>query len=66
MFSINAAPEPREDPALTPYLALLERDIVTRPEALVPLTRELADPMIAATEGVEVDPEAPIDGEVAL
>ena len=64
--SVHAAAEPVEDPALAPFLALLERDIAARPEALIPLTPELAARMTAATEGVEVDPDAPIEGEVAL
>ena len=54
------------DPALAPFLALLERDITARPEALVPLTPDLVARMTAATEGVEADPDAPIEGEVAL
>ncbi len=64
--SVHAAAEPEEDPALAPFLALLERDIAARPEALVPFTSELAACMTAATEGVEIDPDTPIDGEVAL
>jgi antitoxin PrlF len=64
--SVHAAPEPEEDPALAPFLALLESDIAARPEALVPLTPELAARMTAATEGVTADPDAPIGGEVAL
>ena len=47
-------------------LALLERDIADRPEALVPLTPELAARMTTATEGVAVDPDAPTKGEVVL
>ncbi len=64
--SVRAVIEPEEDPALAPFLALLERDMAARPEALVPLTPEMAARMTAATEGVETDPEAPIEGEVAL
>ena len=64
--SVHAAAEPVADPALAPFLALLERDIAARPEALITLTPELAARMTAATEGVEVDPDAPIEGEVAL
>jgi antitoxin PrlF len=30
--SVHAAGEPQEDPALAPFLALLERDIAARPE----------------------------------
>jgi antitoxin PrlF len=64
--SVHAVAEPEEDPALGPFLALLERDISTWPEALVPLTSELAARMTAATEGVEADPDAAIEGEVTL
>lgn len=64
--SVHAAAEPEEDPALAPFLALLKRDVAARPEALVPFTPELAARMTAATEGVEIDPDTPIDGEVAL
>lgn len=46
-------PAARSEPeALAPLLALLERDIAARPEALVPLTPELAARMMAATKGV--------------
>jgi antitoxin PrlF len=64
--SVHAAVEPEEDRALVPFLALLERDVAARPEALVPLTAELANRMAAATEGVEADPDASIEGDVAL
>jgi antitoxin PrlF len=64
--SVHAAVEPEEDPALAPFLALLERDAAARPEALVPLTPELASRMTAATEGVATDPDASIEGDVAL
>jgi len=65
-ISVHAVTEPDSDPALAPFLALLERDIAVRPAALVPLTPEMAARMTVATEGVEVDPDAPIEGEVAL
>jgi antitoxin PrlF len=53
------------DPALAPFLALLEADIARRPaSAVLPLTASLASRMEALTG--EVDPDAPIDGEVAL
>lgn len=64
--SVYAAAGPEEDPALAPFLALLERDIAAQPEALVPITPELTARMAAATEGVEGDPDAPIEGDVAL
>ena len=64
--SVHAAAELGDDPALAPFLALLEHDIASRPEALVPLMPELAARMMAVTEGVEVDPDTPIAGDVAL
>ena len=53
------------DPVLAPFLALLAADIARRPAAAVlPLMPALATRMEALTG--EVDPDAPIDGEVAL
>jgi antitoxin PrlF len=66
IVSVHAVAEPREDPALAPFLALLEQDIAARPQALVLLTSELTARMTAATEGVDSDPDAPIEGDVAL
>ncbi len=56
------------DPALAPFLALLEADIANRPRnAVLPLTPALAARMEALTGGLEeVDPDAPIEGDVAL
>jgi antitoxin PrlF len=64
--TVHPAAESDKDPALAPFLALLEGHIAARPEALVPLTPELAARMAAATEGVAADPDPPIEGEVAL
>jgi antitoxin PrlF len=57
-----------EDPALTPFLALLEADLVARPaKAVRPLPEALAGRLEAlGTEAGEVDPDAPIEGEVSL
>lgn len=56
------------DPALAPFLALLEADLAARPaEAVRPLPQALAGRMEAlAAEVGEVDPGAPIEGEVSL
>ncbi len=56
------------DPALAPFLALLEADLAARPaEAVRPLPKVLAGRLeaLAAEVGV-VDPDAPIEGEVSL
>jgi antitoxin PrlF len=63
---VEPGAEPGADPALAPFLALLERDIAAQPNMLVPLTPELVARMTAATEGVTVDPDATIEGEVTL
>lgn len=65
VVSLRAAEEPA-DPALAPFLALIERDLAARPTALVALTPDLAARIEAATEGVTADPDAPVEGEVAL
>ncbi len=62
---------PEEDvshPALAPFLALLEADIAGRPAmAVLPLTDALAGRIEGLTgELGVVDPNAPIEGEVAL
>ena len=56
------------DPALKPFLTLLEADIANRPtSAVLPLTPALASRMEAlAGEVGTVDPDTPIEGEVAL
>ena len=57
-----------EDPALAPFLALLEADLAARPaEAVRPLPEALAGRLEAlAAEAGEVDPDAAIEGEVSL
>ena len=64
--SVHAVEEPEADPALGPVLELLAHDMAARPEALAPLTSDLADRMRAASEGVQADPDAQIEGDVAL
>ncbi len=54
------------DSRLAPFLALLERDMAARPEALASLGSDLADRMRAATEGVEGCVDGSIEGDVAL
>lgn len=66
VVSLHAAEQPEPDPALSAFLALLERDIAARPDALAPLTATLAGRIDAATAGVTADHEEPIEGDVAL
>ncbi|TLU70668.1 type II toxin-antitoxin system PrlF family antitoxin [Lichenicoccus roseus] len=67
--TIHAVPEDETtDPALAPFLTLLEADMAGRPTgAVLPLTATLAAQLEAVTgELGEVDPDALIEGEVAL
>jgi antitoxin PrlF len=54
------------DPALDAFLAFLANDIAQRPDAIEALSPALASRLAELTEGIEVDPDAPIEGEVDL
>ena len=67
--TVHALPEEDDaaDPALAPFLALLEADLAARPSEVRPLPEGLAARMDAlAAEMGDVDPDAPIEGEVSL
>jgi antitoxin PrlF len=63
-----AAEEDADDPALEPFLALLEADVAARPaDAIRPLPKALEGRLDALGNEVgEVDTDAPIEGEVSL
>ena len=56
---------PHTDPALAPFLDLLDRDITEHPERLRVFPRELVVRMERLTRGVPVDHDAPLDDTVA-
>ncbi len=69
--TVHALPPEQDeaaDPALAPFLALLEADLAARPaQAVRPLPKRLTGRLEAlAAEVGEVDPDAPIKGEVSL
>ena len=68
--TVHGLPEAGEgaDPALAPFLALLEADLIARPaDAVRPLPGLLAGRLDAlADELGEVDPTTTIEGEVSL
>lgn len=64
--SVHRAEVENEDPAIDRFLAFLADDIARRPEAVTALTPTLAERLAALTEGVKVDLDAPIDGDVDL
>ena len=64
--SVYRADAESEDPALDNFLAFLARDIQRRPEAIKALSPTLAARIASLTEGMVVEPDAEIEGEVAL
>lgn len=64
--SVHRADTEHDDPAIDSFLSFLAEDIKRRPEVLTTLSPALAERISALTEGVEVDPDAPIDGDVDL
>lgn len=68
--TVHALPPEDEitDPALAPFLTLLETDLASRPTEAVRLIPEtLTDRLEAlAAETGDVDPDAPITGDVSL
>lgn len=64
--SVHRADADHDDPAINGFLSFLAEDIKRRPEALAALSPTLAARIEALTEGVKVDLDAPIDGDVDL
>lgn len=56
----------REDPAIASFLSFLARDIEKSPQNLKTLSPDLAKRIASLVEGIEVDLDAPIDGDVDL
>jgi antitoxin PrlF len=64
---MKAAPaDDHSDPVAERFLAFIERDMDAHPERLTGLTGELIERARALTAGIEVDLDAPIEGDVAL
>lgn len=64
--SVRRADEVREDPAIGAFLSFLERDIENSPENLKTLTPDWATHIAKLVEGIEVDLDSPIEGDVDL
>lgn len=54
--------EPSEDPALAPFLKLLEADMARRPKRIKPFPIKTLARARTLTKGVEVDLERPLTG----
>jgi hypothetical protein len=57
--------ESETDPALAPFLALLQAELAARPAGVLPDVVGVRTEALAEEAG-EVDPDAPIEGKVAL
>lgn len=54
------------DPVIDNFLTFLAKDMQARPEALTIFPQPLADRIAKLVEGMDVDPDATIEGEVDL
>ncbi len=54
------------DPVIDAFLALLERDMIARPESLEALTPALIGRAQTLVGGTDIDLDEPIDGDVAI
>lgn len=52
-----------DDPALAPFLALLEQDIKRHPDHLKPITSDLVSRLQDLVGGIDVDLDAPLPDE---
>ena len=66
VVTVHAQPMEHEDPALAPFLALLEADMAARSDAIVPIPADLIARMEALMPEREVDLDEPIIGDVDL
>jgi antitoxin PrlF len=64
--TVHRADDNRNDPAIDRFLEFLAQDIQNRPEAVVALSPALFERIAKLTEGVKVDLDAPIEGELGL
>jgi len=58
--------ENEEDPTLAAFLGFLTEDIRRHPERIGPISPEFAARLEALTQGIEIDPEAAIEGETTI
>jgi antitoxin PrlF len=57
----------QEDPVVESFLSFLSRDMVAHPDtSVIVFPPALRDRITALTEGADVDPDAEIEGDVAL
>ncbi|MET3613318.1 antitoxin PrlF [Rhizobium aquaticum] len=58
--------EGEDDPLISRFLNFLAEDMAQHPDRIQKFPPALVERMVTATEGMQIDPEAPIDGDVVL
>jgi antitoxin PrlF len=58
--------EPASDPVVDAFLDFLARDMASHPEQLTGLTPDLVSHIQRLTEGIDIDLDAPIEGDVEI
>jgi antitoxin PrlF len=64
--SVHRADAEHDDPAIDSFLSFLAEDIKRRPGALTALSPALSQRIALLTKGINVDLDAPIEGDVDL
>jgi antitoxin PrlF len=65
-ITVHRVDDQQSDPAVGAFLKFLAKDLRDNPERFRELTPEMVSRVSALVDGVEVDPDAAIDGEAAL
>ncbi len=64
--SIEKEVDEEDDPVIDGFLAFLSQDMAKHPEHIQEFPEALRQRMMELTKGVEVDLDAPIDGDVTI
>jgi antitoxin PrlF len=64
--TLHRADQAHEDPAIGSFLAFLAKDIQSNPQQLKSFSPALIKRIKSLIDGVEVDADAPIEGDVSL
>lgn len=60
------ADEDEGDPVIGQFLAFVAQDMARNPANIRDFPPALVERMVEVTKGMQIDPDAPIDGDVAL
>jgi antitoxin PrlF len=64
--SVERVSEEHHDPLVGSFLTFLEKDLRSHPERIESLSSDVAKRISALTTGVDVDLDAPIEGDVEI